>query len=679
MKKTRLWMMSAILTFCGSVMTLTSCSKEDNTVADNTVPDNTTSDIERLRLEEWKPCNKLTYISGIESENPDLQAVIRQRFPNQTQSLSNAEVAFVSFTTAKANLNELGDFYKRGGLIVMMRPTENDFDTMGDDYLNTGEEGEEGYWDDAVEYDELFTDDDEMDEIFFAYNRYNAHYTMYEEPEFDGNYTDEINEMPEEEWEAMQAAYEQNPEDSELHNVEWIYDNDYAQNYNYFQARIGAFVDFVEEIEQQNQTRSSRTRITRAGDGGDDGSDMKLEVEDGYFFVKDMPVSLNHRIEKDYTWNKNSTVTIRYWVSSVYMLSSNGENKAGDYYMVKSEVIPHITPLWEVAARAGGLANWGRCRIYAYWFDNMTVEYELLDANNNSLTDRIQYYKTPIPDNENTETSYTKGFTWGLNGSLSGEGGAEGGKGGLNLGFSLEWSSESSYALKDIQYERNALTAAPSFRYVANVNLKDDDYEDERKTNANFKPITHTEFSARTAWLWRVPGNSRVGAADNSKTNFKLRVRVKPVYASWYHWRWTAQYDSNKRTYNGYVGSADGWFSHSEPIPAPDRTPWGVVVLKNAASAYTIGNIKIYKQSEFDENGVNARVYATIPSSYNMNEVAKKSIPEGTYTLTFQAIDPNQNNKLLGNWKYENIKIEQGKSLSDATTEISTINAVLIN
>ncbi len=54
-------------------MTLTSCSKEDNSL-----PDNTTSDIERQRLEEWKPCNKLTYISGIESENPDLQAVIRQ-------------------------------------------------------------------------------------------------------------------------------------------------------------------------------------------------------------------------------------------------------------------------------------------------------------------------------------------------------------------------------------------------------------------------------------------------------------------------------------------------------------------------------------------------------------------------------------------------------------------------
>ena len=306
---------------------------------------------------------------------------------------------------------------------------------------------------------------------------------------------------------------------------------------------------------------------------------MELDVEDGYFFVKDMPISLNHRIEKDFYWNKSSTVTIKYWVSSAYMLSSNGQSKAGDYYIVKSEVTPHITPLWEVASKAGGLFSWGRCRIYAYWFDNMTVQYEMLDANNQSIADKIQYYKHPIPDNENTEYSYSNGFTWGLNGSITGEGGHEGGKGSVTLGFSLEWSSETSYALSSIQYERNTSTNSPSFTYSSNnVSLKDSDYEDERLTNTNFPAITHTEFTTNTAWIWRVPRNSNVGADDNS--------------------------------------------------------------------------------------------------SYNVNEVAKKNLPEGTYAITFQAIDPNQQNQVVGNWKYENIVIEQGQNATDATTEISTVNAV---
>ena len=78
---------------------------------------------------------------------------------------------------------------------------------------------------------------------------------------------------------------------------------------------------------------------------------------------------------------------------------------------------------------------------------------------------------------------------------------------------------------------------------------------------------------------------------------------------------------------------------------------------------------------EFAAQGVKAPVYASISSSYNVNEVAKKYLPEGTYTLTYQALDPNHNNKVLGNWKYENIKIVQGQNAAEATTEISSINA----
>ena len=100
-----------------------------------------------------------------------------------------------------------------------------------------------------------------------------------------------------------------------------------------------------------------------------------------------------------------------------------------------------------------------------------------------------------------------------------------------------------------------------------------------------------------------------------------------------------------------------------------------MLALKNAASSYTIGNIKIYKQAEFDAKGINAPVFTTIPSSYNVNEVAKKTIPEGTYAITYQAIDPNLGNSVVSSWKYENIVIEQGDSPASATTEISSINA----
>ncbi len=82
-----------------------------------------------------------------------------------------------------------------------------------------------------------------------------------------------------------------------------------------------------------------------------------MSVEDGYYFVKNIPISLNHIIEKDYRWNKSSSITLKYWVTPAYMLSSNGSDKAGDYYVVKSEIVPHLKPLWEVKSLPGGMFN----------------------------------------------------------------------------------------------------------------------------------------------------------------------------------------------------------------------------------------------------------------------------------------------------------------------------------
>lgn len=101
------------------------------------------SDIERQQLEEWEVCPQPTFISGIEGEAPDFQAVVNQRFPNQVGTLAEAEVAFLNYATAHAHLDALGDFYNRGGLIVMMRPTETGFDSLGDDYLDDGDDGED--------------------------------------------------------------------------------------------------------------------------------------------------------------------------------------------------------------------------------------------------------------------------------------------------------------------------------------------------------------------------------------------------------------------------------------------------------------------------------------------------------------------------------------------------------
>ena len=105
----------------------------------------------------------------------------------------------------------------------MMRPSEEGFDSLGDGYLDDEDDGEEGYWDDEYNASEDFFASEEMGEVFFAYNKYEQHYTMYEEPEFDGKYTDEIKEMSADEWESIRQYNEQFPADSETKNAESLY------------------------------------------------------------------------------------------------------------------------------------------------------------------------------------------------------------------------------------------------------------------------------------------------------------------------------------------------------------------------------------------------------------------------------------------------------------------------
>lgn len=47
--------------------------------------------------------------------------------------------------------------------------------------------------------DFIFSDNEQLDELFYAFNKRNRYYTMYEVEEFDGNYTDDIKELSAEE------------------------------------------------------------------------------------------------------------------------------------------------------------------------------------------------------------------------------------------------------------------------------------------------------------------------------------------------------------------------------------------------------------------------------------------------------------------------------------------------
>ena len=248
------------------------------------------------------------------------------------------------------------------------------------------------------------------------------------------------------------------------------------------------------------------------------------------------------------------------------------------------------------------------------------------------------------------------------------------------MGFSCNWTESITYTLANIEYNRNSSSNWVKYHwYSNNVTLKDD----MNNIQKNFPNDVHEEFDAKNAWMWHVPYNSS-GVTDSSDKQFKLLARVRPRYSSWYHWRGTATFKANRKDWNvdfsGKYTSQDkdvstnfsekGWAGCTFTIPAPDRSTWGVISLKNASS-YTMRSVKIYAKGKENEAPV-----AEIPNTYASQELAKTAVLEGTYTITFEFINPN-NNQVISKGMLNDIKVKMGRTQDAATTSLSTGDAKL--
>ena len=82
-------------------------------------------------------------------------------------------------------------------------------------------------------------------------------------------------------------------------------------------------------------------------------------------------------------------------------------------------------------------------------------------------------------------------------------------------------------------------------------------------------------------------------------------------------------------------------------------------------------NIKIYKKGEEKKSPV-----ATISNTYRPQELAQTAVDEGTYTVTFEYINPD-NNKVMKTGTLSNVTVSMGRTLESATTSLSTGEAIL--
>lgn len=639
MKKNLFWLIVIMLT--GSLLTMTSCSDDDITPNTENPGNNSGNQENQAKL---KNCEKKVYFDDISTEDPFLQTALKQRFPNNV-SIDEAEIIFVSKQRSAEIDEEIEDCLLRGGLVVFFDP------------------GLDNGWD-IPDY----TPVEGVTDIFFAANNYEQYYTMVGEPE-DDIFTTEAREITSHEQEQINAsvAYglahpNEDPVVANMEKEEYGY-----PSVEYFNNRLTPFIDWIEEMDAINAeddefvTKASLPQVPSY-------EEIKINVRnDGVVFERDFPISYNVFVASgaanvtEWYLTGNSSVSVRFNIYPLFMQSSNGETKAGDYYIVIGRVTPHNAQLWHPRQESGGLFNMGRCRLFGLWFKEMNAAFTICSNKEGTPLEGVRFEMDPLPENEIESKNYSSGSTGHIEGSISGGKSQLKGKefeGKVSGGGS--WSSTENFTLNSLNFNTNSFNGEVR-AYYHTTKVVEMNYNSITDYDEYFRPACHNDFNGRLAWVWHVPSGTG-GVGDNKDVNLYVKAKLDITYSTWYHWRGAVRYDSNREDYK------KDFDPYIAVLPAPSRQTWGLIALKNAFPASTvITNIRYWKDGKEVKSNV---------SSYTNNETAKMALPEGTYDVTFEQYNPGQGNKFLGKYRLKNVQVHQGGSLETATTEVSTVNAI---
>ena len=626
--------MAAILS-CG-LLPFTSCTvNEDNAYAEGIeekVDPTANVDV----------CNSATYIRGVGSMPLELQQAVYRLFPNVVSSLSEAEVAIVDVDWLLMSLPEIYEFYDKGGQLVCFYP---DLKNMLPEELG-------------------YTDLTGWDELLWGGNSRGDNFYMLNDP-------DEV------------VTTGENGEE-EKHTL--------VKDLNYWILRLHPLVNW---IDYSKQGAADTPALHRSDDGKKEPSLEKIIADmssnSAKHFECNFPFTLFHQISQATgsdpdLLNKSGSVSLRFEVMPIYAGEVNGE-KAGDYYAVRSTVIPHNSAVWGPYIGY----HWAtRNRIYGYWFNTMDYKFSLVDPDANSqIADGLRFHHLPHPENSILARDQSNSFSMGVNASLSGGPAFTQNNDTITkkvtgeVGFSCAWKDEVSFKLKNIDYSRNSSTSEVNYHWhSSNVQL----YDDMDNIVKYYPDDVHQEFNATNVWMWHVPAG-KAGVKDEAKKQFALAAYVKLNYSTWHHWRGTAYFDSNRQNWDvdftkqivvkmGDIKgdfNRQGWAGCVFNIPAPDRGKWGVISLKNASNSYTMRDVKIYATGEEDKEPA-----ATSKDTYKPQEKAETAVKAGTYTVTFELINPDDNT-VVKKGTLKGVEVKMGRTKEAATTNISTGTDDLVN
>lgn len=580
---------------------------------------------------EWTTVSiPTTFVGGVSDD--DIAHALSERFVTQT-SLDNATVAVIDGAQFSSRASELKPLYDQGGLIIVINP-QTDTDDVIENIFSGGF---------CPHIDESFVD-------MLAFDSRDRYYSLMHK-EYDIIDNQEISVEKDETSSPDDTDDDSDGDDTAIDEIAEVHEHDK----NCDQLKIDDFIEWLGE----------NFPISRSGAGSGNSYDPRLDISNDYASLSVcFPIQLNNKIDKG-TLSKEdrldaeSTLVYDIKVYPLFQHSCNGGSAPGDYYIIDATVTAKNGALWKPYTKTHGAT---KDLVIGYYMKELTSKYSLSDMNGNDIPG-LTFYSSPTPETTRNSKTYTSGFAGSFNGSIGGKAGTKSGlEGSTSFGFNLTWSNSTSYTLDDISTELETPSNRVNYKYtVENISYSRNFDKKER----NIPGVARTDMVGHCCWVWKIPYGQN-GVEDNATTGFKMKVEWNAVYGAYNWWRaasWSYKHEYSPTNDRNHVRTKT-W-----EMPVPNRLTMGVLSLENATDN-TVRNIKVWKK----ENGSDVLAYS-IPSSYGKNKQAKCKLREGTYSVTWELVDANQDNKVISTWRYDNVGISQGANENDATTFISTADS----
>lgn len=448
---------------------------------------------------------------------------------------------------------------------------------------------------------------------------------------------------------------------------EFTTSEDKAKFYDSRVLRLAHWLNEVEEFKKKHNTGPLKNQEPYNYDElisniDDEGLDMKYNFP--------MSLSNSYIIEGDkYDLNASSSVDMRLRVYPLYKQSCHGD-KSGDYYVVTAEITPYNQNMWKPYTRNIGIFG-DTMYIMGYWWHKMSTHVKLVDMDGNDIPG-LDYNHTPLPENEIDSRQYSSGTSNTVGGSASAGFASGAPTGSLGFSFSHTVSSSVSYSMDVITYNLDSSSPNKEVYYVYETKGVQPEADDD--VDKYWPSNCRTQWTVRQAWVWFVPSGDATGVGDNKDTKFQIMLNSRLDYQFfWWAWHPISPNEAGEtETYTPCIVENQAW-----ELPAPHRDSWGLISIKSEYTDAVMTNIRYYITGKEDQDPV-----AVDDMSYHQNDFALMGLPDGakdnvTYTIIYETKNPNTGEH-MGSWKFENVAVHQGKDKDEATTALSSVNAIKI-